>query len=166
MDTVAFLVVYWLFSVGYLLYLTGKKVRKRLQKEWWLTVQAEGESAPAASLLEKVPTSEGRFIVHGEPRTWWQERLKEPKAKAVLAQMKHQNVGCCMTNSRIELTGQGVPHYKVKQWQILLNESPPTASDWKNSQAGFFLPAKDKTGLAAQSGAPVLVSPLRDAERL
>ena len=143
--------------------LTYKQVRKRLQKKWWIEIRSKGSPN---TLLEEPQDPNDRFIVYGEPQTWWEQKLKEPKAQSVLAQLKKQRVFCTMSNDHIQITANTLPLYKVEQWQHLLNEAPPTPKDWKNSQNGRFIPAKKQNALAFQSGAPFTISPLRATKRV
>mgnify|MGYP004263608969 CR=1 FL=1 len=144
---------------------TYKRVRKRRQKEWWIEIHSKGNKSSSSLPLTEPQGSSEQLIIYGEPRTWWEQRLKEPKAQSFLAQLQEQRVYCTMTNSHIQITANTLPRYKAAQWQYLLNEAPPTSKDWKNSEIGRGISAKHQNALAVQSGAPVTVSPLRAAKR-
>ena len=165
MDTIAFLVLYWLFSVGYLLVLTCRNVRKRLRKEWWIEIRSQGVKPTTDALMVGQQDQNHGMVIYGEPRTWCEQRLKEPKAQMVLAQMKEQKVLCTLTDRRIELTAPTFPLYRVEQWQCVLNENPPTSKDWRQSRSGCPIAARDKNALSTRTGAPIAISPLRNADR-
>ena len=141
-------------------------MRKRLQKKWWIEIRSKGNQARPNVLLKEAQDPNDGFVIYGEPKTWWEQKLKEPKAQLILAQMKDQRVFCTMTNDHIQITANTLPAYKVEQWQHLLNEAPPTPKDWKDSQTGRVIPAKKQNALAFQSGAPFTISPLRATKRV
>ena len=135
MELFVFFALYWVYSVAYLAYLTCKEMRRRARKEWWIEIRSQGAKPTSDALMLGQQDKNHGMVIYGEPRTWWEQRLKEPKAQMVLAQMKEQKVLCTLTDRRIELTTPTFPLYRVEQWQCVLNENPPTSKDWRQSQS-------------------------------
>ena len=143
----------------YFLQLANQKMLKRVEGEWWIDIRREGNTPTPDDLQVGKKEIDDALFIYGEPHTWWKQRIKEPQARAVLAQIKMQNSICTVTGSQIELKPETL-YPKVRQWQYALNKNPPTPKDWKDSAADFSVPAHKKIATASQSGSPIAVPSL------
>ena len=99
------------------------------------------------------------LLIYGEPRSWWEKRLKEPQARSVLTRLQSQGDTCSLTSSEIEVCPDALKP-QVEQWRLTLHKNPPPPQDWKDSGFDFSTPAKDKATAASHPGSPIAVPSL------
>ncbi len=141
----------WMFN-GLLVY---QNLQRTIHQEWWIDIKLEGIVVTLDDMQVGNKNIDDFLQIYGEPRTWWEQRIKEPQARAFLARLRSQGDACAITGSQIEHCA--APHREqAERWRNMLNENPPTPQDWKDS--GFDFSDKDNLHGTSPPGAPVAIS--------
>ncbi len=149
----------WLFI---LLKLANQILLKRVEGEWWIDIRREGNIPTPDDLKVGNEKIDYTLFIYGEPRTWWERRIKEPQALDLLDSLTmHANGICSLSGADgpVEVKPQFL-QTEVTKWQHALRQNPPTPKDWKDSAADFSVPAHKKMATASQSGSPIAVPSL------
>ena len=124
--------------------------------EWWIHIGPENFTPTPDDIQVGDHKLDRALLIYGEPRTWWDKKIKEPQARYVMTELWRHEASCALTSSAIENCPEAL-YPRVRQWQYTLRGTPPTRRDWEDSGFDFSVSAKDKIGTASQSGSPIAV---------
>jgi len=156
----------WSFKFKSLL-LYFESIEKKSVKEWWIDIRREGNTPTPDDLQVGKKEIDDALFIYGEPHTWWEQRIKEPQALAVLHNLLNHQDGICSITGTDGLIQIKPPflHNVISEWMHALSQNPPTPKDWKDSAADFSVPAIKKIATASQSGSPIAVPVLIDEKK-
>jgi hypothetical protein len=144
-----------------------RQLQRLLGHEWWLDITLEGPTLGHTGSEKDIHVGRSRIdemlFIWGEPRTYWETRLQEPAAMAILQAL-------AASGEKISLTGDQIARCappmreQVQHWLQHLQANPPTPQDWKDSSFDFSVHAKDKATAASHPGSPIAVPSLIDED--
>ena len=154
--------LYFFQFLWFFLLFANQKMLKRVEGEWWIDIRRESNTPTPDDLQVGKKEIDDALFIYGEPHTWWEQRIKEPQALAVLHNLLNHQDGICSITGTDGLIQIKPPflHNVISEWMHALSQNPPTPKDWKDSAADFSVPAIKKIATASQSGSPIAVPSL------
>ncbi len=133
-----------------------------LQKAWWINITLEGKYAPSTGSSRDIHVNrksiDRTLFIWGEPRKWWEYRLRDPESIAILRILKKQRLGLSATLNNISCDPQ--IESAAKEWRQHLERFPPTLQDWKDSGYRFTTSAHETIQASSRAGSPIAVPSL------
>ena len=149
------------FCVGWLLNAKPALglILRAANQEWWLDIQLEGMFPKYDDIKVGKKSLDDFLKIYGEPKTWLEQRFRDPESLALLSRLKSNGASCTLTATEIAYCPPDL-RKPIWQWHQHLNKHPPTPQDWKDSGFDFSIPAKDKVTAASHPGSPIAVPSL------